>query len=469
MPRIPFAKYSYVLDSVPANAQRLVNLFAEALPPDSRSDVIVRSVPGFSSFATCGSVGKIWRIIPFGDYVYVIAGDTTVKVYKVSSAGSVTLIDTIPTTRDPAIYMVASATQIAICNPPYGYIIESDVLTAISDADFPDVTSVAYVGGYFVWGVDGGEQYVVSNLLDGTAYEALDFASAETVPDGLLWVAELDNELWLFGARSIEIHHLTGGDFPFERQSGGVIDVGTISGLSVAEADGSLFWLGHDLIAYRSRGYEKERVSTYAIEREIQSFTAPQVAQGFGFTFNGHTYYVLSFADAGRTFLYDTTTGLWHERSSADVGGSPYYWDVACTCRFGKRLLVGSAGLNGGPIVSSMDGGTATENGTALIARATLPPLWADTGLAIVHRLELEMETGKNSSEKTVTLQHSDDGGQTWSTGVSRGTGASGNGTKRVVWQRGGKFRKRIYRLTFESGQKIALYGMDIRATGVKG
>lgn len=470
MPRIPFATQSYVLDSLPASAQRLVNLYAERMEGPGRSDVLVRHVPGTVLFATVG-LSKVWAGVQLGVNAYVVTGGfPNFVVHKVTPNGVVSTIGTITDGSSPITMAVISG-QIAICTAPWGYIVASDVLTKITDGDFPSVTSVCAIDGYFIWTKQNADQYVISGLLNGMVYDALDFAGAESVPDSLLRCVEDHGELVLFGSRSIEVHHNTGNpDFPFQPQPGGRIDVGTRAMLSVAKVDNTVMWLGSDLIVYRRTGYQRERISTHAIEKEIQSFTQPELAQGFNVSFQGHDMYVLTFSATvnsnqgpGRTYIYDAATRLWHERASAPGD----LWDVAMSMRFGNRVIVGGAG-NGN--LFYLDADVTTENGTALTAIATLPPLWADGGLATLHRLELEMETGANDTELNVSLDWSDDGGITYSvTPLARSMGAENQTTKRVIWTRLGKFRQRVLRFTFPAGAELSLYGANVQANGTRG
>ena len=470
MPRIPFSTQSYALDSLPASAQRLVNLYAERMEGPGRSDVLVRHVPGMVFFTGAG-ISKVWSGVQFGAYAYVVSGGfPDFTVYKVSSDGTATLIGTITGGSSP-ITMAVTSTQIAICSAPDGYIVASDVLTQITDGDFPDVTSVCAIDGYFIWTKQDADEYVISALLNGGAYDALDFAGAESVPDSLLRAVEDHGELVLFGSRSIEVHTHTGNpDFPFEPQPGGRIDVGTRAAESVAKVDNTVMWLGSDLIVYRRTGYQRERISTHAIEKEIQSFTQPELAQGFNVCFQGHDMYVLTFPATvnynqgpGRTYIYDASTRLWHERASSEGD----LWTVAMSMRFGNRVLVGGSGSGN---LFDLDPDLSTENGYPLTAIATLPPLWGDAGLATLHRLELEMEPGANASELNVSLDWSDDGGITYSAApIERSMGASGETTKRVFWTRLGKFRQRVMRFTFGGGAKLSLYGANVQATGTRG
>ncbi len=469
MPRIPFAIHSYKLDSLPASAQDLVNLYAEAVPPGGRSEVLVRHTPGLADWGTAGT-GIVWAMTVFNGALHSISGGPTYAVYKHAIAGAGTDLGDLSSGGSVPFSMAASSTELVIVAQPEGYVVDTaGTITHITHADFPDVTSVCYINGYFIFSKKNSDLYLWSDPLDALTYDALNFASAETVPDGLLRVFEHHNELWLFCSRSIEVHRATGdADEPFARQSGGLIEVGTHSGDSVAKVGGAVFWLGNDNIVYRAEGYQPVRVSTHAIEKEIEAFGSIVALHAFGMSYQGHEQYVLTIAGSpGKTLVYDLTTGLWHKRSSADYSaGVPDEWTPKASIRWVEKCLVANG--DGSGDILALDQSIATENGTAMKSIATLPPLWADTEWAFMDRLELEFEPGANASELDVDLQYSDDGGFTWSTAVGRSMGTSGARSKRVYWNRLGKFRQRVIRFVFDAGAVLALYGADIKARGMR-
>jgi hypothetical protein len=469
MPRIPFAVHSYRLDSLPASAQDLINLYAEAVPPVGRSEVLVRHVPGLADWGTAGT-GIVWAMKVWRDRLYSISGGPTYAVYQHNNGGSGTDLGDLADGGSTPFSMAASSTQLVIVASPEGYVIDTvGTITHITDAHFPDVSSVCYIDGYFIFSKTGTDQYIWSDVLDALSYDALSIASAETVPDGLKRVFEHKNELWLFCSRSIEIHRSTGDpDQPFARQSGGLIEIGTHSGDSVAKVGNTVFWLGNDNRVYRADGYQAVPVSTHAIEKAIEAFGSIVAMNAFGMSYQGHEQYVMTIAGSpGMTLVYDLTTGLWHKRSSGDYSaGVPDEWSHKTSVRWLEKCLVANGDGSGDILALSQS--IATENGTAMKSVATLPPLWADTGWAQMDRLELEFEPGANASELDVDLEYSDDGGFTWSTAVSRSMGTSGQRGKRVYWNRLGKFRQRVIRFRFDAGAVLSLYGADIKARGLR-
>lgn len=65
-------------------------------------------------------------------------------------------------------------------------------------------------------------------------------------------------------------------------------------------------------------------------------------------------------------------------------------------------------------------------------------------------------------SDPQVVLDWSDDGGKTWSNEHWAGIGKIGEYRKRAVWRRLGRFRHRVFRLTYSEPTKFTIYGAGI-------
>ncbi|MFE1676613.1 hypothetical protein ACFMJE_18460, partial [Acinetobacter baumannii] len=68
-------------------------------------------------------------------------------------------------------------------------------------------------------------------------------------------------------------------------------------------------------IVYRAVGYTGKRISTHAIEYAIQSYSTITDAIAFTYQQEGHSFYVLTFPTADKTWVFDVSTELWHERA----------------------------------------------------------------------------------------------------------------------------------------------------------
>ncbi len=192
--------------------------------------------------------------------------------------------------------------------------------------------------GYFITHGSNTSRFYWSAPFDPSTWSALDFASAENVNDFIQRVITLERQLYIVGTVSCEVWQTVGGDDVFGRVSGTYIPYGTPARDSVATIGQSLFWLAQDAnggrYVVRVRELSVARISTHAIETQIQSYTTVSDAYGFGYQQQGNAFYVLTFPTAKKTWVFDLTTQLWHERSSQDpattVGRNETYWSPRC-------------------------------------------------------------------------------------------------------------------------------------------
>jgi len=458
--RIPFSLQSYRHRDLQVSAQRIINFFPEAQPADAKARVVLLPTPGLGAFVTVGT-GPIRGMREMGGFLYVVSGTS---VYRVSSAGVGIAIGLIadggPVTMDH------NGTQMAICTPDtgQGWVATFGAVVQITDADFVGVSSVTCVDGYMVWSRSNSTQFVISALRDALAYDALDFASAEGSPDNLVAVRRVGRELWLFGESSIEIWNNVGAaDFPFLRISGAFIERGCASRDSIASRLGVPFWLGEDRVVYRGEGFTAPaRISTHAIEQQIGGYATVSDARGWVYEQEGHVFYVLTFPSAGETWVYDLTTGLWHERESEGFAT----WRCVTGANVFGAVVAGD--LDSG-VLFVIDPTSATENGAQIIRTATGTCIHSEGHPVTFTRLQAEFRTGVGlatgqGSDPQVFLSWSDDGGNTWSDEVWRTLGAVGGYRTEVEWRRLGRGRERVFRVQVADPVRAALMAINVEA-----
>jgi Phage stabilisation protein len=468
---VPFATNSYQSRSLPLSAQDCKNLFAEKAPADAKSQIVLFGTPGLTQFTTAGS-GPIRLLYEMAGSLYAVSKD---QLYSISSSGTATLIGTLagPERTDYRIDAADNGTQLVLVNSGTGwasvYNRSTNTLSAITDQDFPRASSVTYVDGYHVFTRPSTGQFFISDLLEATAFDALDFATAEIYPDFLVRAFVDHRELWLFGDQSVEIWANVGAaDFPFQRLSGTVIEKGCAAGGSVAKLDNSLFWLGHDRVIYRAAGYQPQRVSTHAIEYAMEGYGTVSDAMAFAHTMEGHSFYTLTFPSVPVTWVYDGSTGLWHRRESRDsIGRGIGRWRVNSYARCYGRQLAGDFESNK---IYTLSLDAFTEDGTPLARVAVSPPLQAMGDRMFMPRVDLIVETGVGlstgqGSDPQAMLQWSDDGGRSWSNEHWATLGAVGAYRRHARWYRCGSFDERYLRLTISDPVRIAILGASAELT----
>jgi hypothetical protein len=406
------------------------------------------------------------------------------------------------------VSMSDNGTQLFVaCNPDaFIYNTSTGVFAQITDPDFPGAVTVGYLDGYFVFNEPNSQRFWVTSLNDGTAIDPLDFASAEGNPDDVVSLMVDHREVWLFGNNTVEVWYNAGlADFPLARIDGAFMETGCLAPYSVAKLDNSVFWLGSDArgngIVYRNQGYNAQRVSTHAIEWQIQQYNVLNDAIGYSYQQDGHSFYVLTFPTAQATWVFDVSTGAWHERA---------FWDGVrfqrhrsnCQANFAGQVLVGDWESSA---IYVLDQQTYDDNGQAqrwLRSWRALPTGQNNLKRTAQHMLQLDCESGvgvgtvesyflltednlfltdesdnllitssislTDGANPQVMLRWSDDGGHTWSNEHWASMGRVGEYGKRVIWRRLGmttKLRDRVYEISGTDPVKIAIMGAELSVT----
>lgn len=497
--KTPILGASYVARSVNAADNRMVNLYPELVPEGGKEPAFLQRCPGLSLLTSVGN-GPIRGLWAVNSFLYVASGG---GLYRVDTNYDVTFLGYI--NGSGPVSMTDNGTQLFVaCNPDaFIYNISTGVFSQITDPDFPGAVNVGYLDGYFVFNEPDSQRFWVTSLNDGTQIDPLDFASAEANPDIIVSLIVSHREVWLFGNNSIEVWYNAGtADFPLERIQGAVLEFGCQAPYSVAKMDNSLFWLGADArgsgIVYRSNGYNAVRISTHAVEWQIQQYSVTNDAVAYTYQQDGHSFYVLIFPTANTTWVYDVSTGLWHERA---------YWDgvqyrrhrTNCQANFANTVVVGDWE---NALLYTFDPTVYDDNGQTqrwLRSWRALPPGQNNLKRTAHHALQLDCESGVGTGTVTsyylltensdfltteagenlitadisfdlgrypeVMLRWSDDGGHTWSNEHWAQIGAIGEYGRRVFWRRLGmtlKLRDRVYELSGTDPVKIAIMGAEL-------
>lgn len=461
--KIPFATNSYKSPSLPISAQRVVNMYAEREPPDAKTDVAVFGHPGIVEFATCG-VGPVRGAHKMGGIAYFVSGT---RLYSVSATGVSLDLGGSVTGTGP-VSMDDNGTQLVITNGVNGYIYSVlGGFALITDTDFNDSETVQFFDQRFYFDWKDTNKFFGSDLLDGTSYSALMFASAETRPDNVKAVVLNKQILLVLGDNTIEPWQNVGSaNFPLERVPGVVIERGLAAPRATAKDDNSVFFLGDDRRFYRLDGLTPVGISTPAIDAEWQGYSIVSDAYCFSYPWNGHKFVIVHFVAANKTWAYDIATGYWHERESWDINGrSLGRWRANCHLTCYDKELIGDA-YSGK--VGYLSATTYTEFGTTTQGLVTSPPIHSDRKRLFIPRLEMDIEagvgitTGQGSNPQWM-LRISRDGGRTYGTRqIWKSAGAAGAYRTRLRWLKNGQAREWVFELTTSDPVKrtiIAAHG----------
>ena len=167
---------------------------------------------------------------------------------------------------------------------------------------------------------------------------------------------------------------------------------------------------------------------------------------------------MLTFPTAGKTWVYDSVSDLWHERSAA---GGAWMW-FGCSTFGGKQFV--ADGVSGK--IYRLNPEAYTDNGVAITRIRQAPHISTEQKVVRHNRLQLDMDVGTVTAAPTVSLAVSDDGGKTFTGEKSLTAGASGETKKRLIWRRLGRARDRVYRVTTAAAEAISYTAayLDVQA-----
>lgn len=445
MPLVPFARQSKAGARASGySGERLKNWFLR--PSDAVSTGVLIGGSGSESVVDLGAPTR--AVIDHNGVLYAVAGGNVWRVVNgvASKAGAV------PNVADTR--MASSGSEIAIVAAGRYFICDGTNTTECSTGAVDTPKGVAYLDGYFIVIGEGQgrrDTLTVSALDDGKTFNALEFAHAESAPDGLVGVIADHGQVRLFGSKTVEAWYNSGGvDFPLAPNRPAQMQRGCADGLTIAAADNAVFWVGEDRVVYRSSGGSPEVISSREVEEVLRG---ADITGGFTFTDKGHKFYAVHRV-GGTTLTFDITTGLWSERSTG-VGEAPW----ACT----SRATVGGVeylGTRSG-YIARLDPDRYDDNGAVIEAEGVSVPIEQGGDPFSVARAFLSIRGGVGGLGRApqVMLQTSRDG-VNWSVEKWRPLGKGGDYAHGARWHSLGQFQRFQVRIRITDAVPRDVYGV---------
>lgn len=491
---------TYEHRSKKVSSRRLVNCHIESTDGMGVSDPILTGRGGQKRFAD-KSADPTYS----GAYTRGLYTTSTGRLFcafetylcEVDSSGAVTKRHTI-NYGSPKVYMCDDGVNMAIADGTtlWIYNLSTNVVTTppISEVDFNTPIKLIYCSNRAVcinadptFRVSGNEitrkanSFYWSELLNFSKWSALNFATAEQSADTIISIEKGDNDLWLFGARSYEVWRSNPVDpnMPFVYVGGSSGDIGCASADSVASIGGLIFWLGSGVSGlgnvYMSQGSNAIDIADSALGTFISSNqTKIGDAVGFALSQEGRYFYVLTFIQLNRTFVYDVNLKSWHERSTREpLLNIHNKWRPAFSAFAFGKTIVGDiqsptlytlendyymddlSGTDSVPIVRIMQSGNFTTEGqNPIFIREIRADI--ETGVS------LENDPSKFGYDPKLSLEISRDGGYTWGIEDSVSIGRQGERRKIVRYRRKGRCMSFALRFTFSAPSRFILIGADL-------
>jgi hypothetical protein len=296
----------------------------------------------------------------------------------------------------------------------------------------------AFLDGYgFVVPSPRTKTVYYSAINDFFSWNPLDFFNKANYPDNVAALFADHQELYTMGSlQSTQVMRDVGAaDNPFAPDPGATMHIGCQAPFSVVRLGNGVAWIGEDMLrgfrrAYHAVGYNPVPVSTPAVESAWAQYHTIQDAVAYVMMDSGHECWVINFPGANATWVYDATTGWWHQRGWWNTSAGN--WDrirtwVHCAAKLDNVLELHYGGDWSTGQVYVMGQNYKTDDGHVIWRRRRAPHLTLENMRRFYARFEIDCDVP---------------------------------GTSRVFWNRLGAGRDRIWQV--DSSQTSETGGVEI-------
>ena len=292
-----------------------------------------------------------------------------------------------------------------------------------------------------------------------TSWNSSEWIYANSDPDDGVAIARHLNYLVAFGQWSTQFFYDAGnpvGNVLSAYQTA-KLEIGCAAGPSVANAEHTVIWVGQGLTegrgVYLLDGTTPKKVSTVHVDRILNSNQALTGTHAFCAKVAGHTLYILTITSSNITLVYDLEEQEWYRWTSQSGGIETYFKPTY---------------FNGNVEYSPNLYMQHEENGQVYVMN---PDYYDDHGDAIYFRARTKNEDNGTTKRKfyrrvevvgdktpaTLSIRHSDDDYQTWSTNRIVNLLDS-----RPILYQNGSARRRAWEVFSDSLQPIRIESLEL-------
>jgi hypothetical protein len=349
MPSIPgFVGGSNVLRQPFVSCERSINIFPETIPGTGKRQKYMKSRAGLRTFATVDdSAGR--GMYAENDRCFAAVGSSFAEVFE---NGSTFVHGSIESGTLP-VRMVSNGSagnQIFFTAYPKGYIFDlgSDTLTELS-GDFPaSAWQSVFFDSYFLVSIRDTRQFRWCGLNDGMTWDPLNVAERQA-SDKIMGFLRYGKTILILGERTSEPWYNTGDALtPFAPVQGVSLNMGCAAGFSAQRIENTVAFIGQNEAGggcvYALDGFSPDKISTYAIDLNLQDSGNLEFVSASAFQQKGHRFYQINLPpnESDLSPVLDFGEQVWHHRGMWDVDSASYSQDLAAAhCyAFSKNLMV---------------------------------------------------------------------------------------------------------------------------------
>lgn len=311
------------------------------------------------------------------------------------------------------------------------------------------------------------------------SYGVQQFFNAESSSDNVRAIAAIGPNLYLFGYKTVEIWQRgSGEDSTWQRQS---YTTNASNGIqapnSIAICGSTLYYLGSGesyakgVLMVSGQSYKK--ISEDWLDKKLLGETGDS-AYAFAYAEGEHNFYVLQLNNLQETWVYDTETKEWHQRTSRVLSsGDETRWRVSSLIWFKGKFI---AFCNDGCMYEHTDDywfeDYADHGKLPMIRHRQGAVVVDDERPFIFNELAVECNVGCWADyrlQPDLLLEVSKDGGNTWGNVRTCKLGRTGDYSHRVRYHNIGYNRLCVLKVTYAHPTSLELTACSQRVTPTNG
>jgi hypothetical protein len=348
------------------------------------------------------------------------------------------------------------------------YVVASSFVKVTSGL-FPNPFDITWQGHMFANAFQSSGFFQISAIDDGTTYDALDFASAESEPDNLVRVIADHGELVLFGTDTIEFWANNGdATFPYANQRGSEVEYGLAAPWSLVKYNDSLAGLMKNVMGQVQvmmlQGHAPTALNGNDLNfvNEINGYATVSDATAFSYLLGGHPFLQMNFPTAGKSWCYDAAAGDWFELQSG-LSGARHRGEI-CVDFLNKPRV--SDYENGNIYI--IDDTVYADNGIPRPYEITSRHVFSNLDIMRNASIQIDFEVGVGlingqGSDPQAMLQISRDNGNTWGNEIWRPIGKIGEYLRRVIWRRLGAGYDFVFKVRVTDPVKFVVAAANLK------
>lgn len=294
-----------------------------------------------------------------------------------------------------------------------------------------------------------------SGINDPATWDADNSLLAQIEPDDGVYLSKQMVYIIAFNEWSVEVFYDAGNatGSPLGPVQGAKISVGCRHPGTVAEIEGSIFWVAQarngSVSVQLLDGLKAQVVSTPPVERLLQNANY-DVAWAWTARMGGHKFYVVTLKNSNITLVYDMLSKQWAQWTDGDGNYLPVI--ASSFNAAGQPVLQGETD----GFLHTLDTSQYTDNGVLIPFDLYTPNFDAGTRKKkYLHSLEIVADQTAGS---TMTLRVSDDDYQTWSNPRTLDLGKY-----RPRLTGGGTFRRRAYHFHHSAQVPLRIQAVELQ------